>query len=566
MITKRTGGGVLIQALENNGIDHIFGVPGESYLEALDALYGKEDKIRYITCRQEGGASFMAEAYARISGLPGICFVTRGPGACNASIGVHTAYQSSTPYILLIGQVPRQHTEREAFQEMDYRRMFSQMAKWVAQIDDAKRIPEYVNRALQTSMSGRPGPVVLVLPEDMLRDEVEVEDWLPAKPAQTWPGTQQMEQLHTLLQKSQRPLFIVGGSAWIDEARLIFEAFAKRNKLPVSVAFRRQGIFDATHDCYCGDLAWGPIPSLRDAVEKADLIVSFGARLNEGTTSKYSLPKAPRLKQTLVHIYPEAEELGRVYQADLMIHSGVCEMAQMLANMGKLNENKERAEWCQKLRSAYIAALDAGPQPGELDINKVMKYLRESLPKDTIVTTGAGNYADWPNKTYSYCGVDTNLSPISGAMGYSIPSAVCASITQPDRVVVGFAGDGEFLMNAQELAVARQYGGKPIIIVINNHLFGTIRMHQQRRHPGRVSGTELWNPCFASYAKAFDGYGEVVRTTDQFAPAFERARTSGKLAVLELLIDPECICYGMPELSQLPPIQEPALMLRTCPS
>jgi len=554
MVSKRTGGRVLVHALKNNGIDRIFGVPGESYLEVLDALYDAGEKIRYITCRQEGGAAFMAEAYARLTGLPGVCLVTRGPGAANASIGVHTAYQSSTPYILLIGQVPRQNTDREAFQEIDYRRMFGQMAKWVAQIDDAARIPEYINRAFQTALSGRPGPVVLALPEDMLRDEVEVEDLEPANPARTYPGTQQLAQLHNMLEKSQRPLFIVGGSIWTDQARLAFEAFAGSNNLPVSVAFRRQGIFDGNHDSYCGDLAWGPIPSLRAAVEEADLIISFGARLNEGTTSKYSLPQAPKPKQPLVHIYADAEELGRVYQADLMIHAGVCEMAEAFTAMAVLTENQERSNWCRKLRAGYIEALDAGPQPGDLDMNLVMDYLRKNLPKDAIVTTGAGNYADWPNRIYHYCGVDTNLSPISGAMGYSVPSAVCASITRPDRLVIGFAGDGDFLMNAQELAVAQQYGGKPIIIVVNNNLYGTIRMHQQRRHPGKVSGTELWNPNFASYAEAFDGYGEVVRTTEEFAPAFERARASGKPAVLELQIDPECICYGMPRLSQLPPI------------
>ncbi len=554
MAGKRSGGRVLVQALSNNGVDRIFGVPGESYLEVLDALYETRDEIGYVTCRQEGGASFMAEAHAKLTGRPGICFVTRGPGAANASIGVHTAFQNSTPYILLIGQVPRTNIDREAFQELDYRRVFGQMAKWVAQIDDAERIPEYINRAFQTAMSGRPGPVVLALPEDMLRDEVEVGDLEPAKPVRTWPGAQQLSQFRDMLEKSVRPLFIVGGSIWTNQARLAFESFAKRNNLPVSVAFRRQGVFDGKHDCYCGDMAWGPVPSLRAAAEQADLIVSFGARLNDGTTSKYSLLTPPKLKQPLVHIYAGAEELGGLFQADLMIHSGVCEMAEAFAAMGNLAGSEARADWRKKLRDGYVDALDAGPQPGDLDMNVVMRYLRENLPEDAIVTTGAGNYADWPNRIYTYCGVDTNLSPISGAMGYSVPSAVCASITRPDRVVVGFAGDGDFLMNAQELAVARQYGGSPIIIVVNNNLYGTIRMHQQRRHPGRVSGTELWNPDFAAYAEAFDGFGEVVRTTSEFGPAFERARASGKPSVLELRIDPECICFGMPRLSQLPPL------------
>jgi len=546
----RSGGRVLVDALCNNGVSAIFGVPGESYLEVLDALY-EHPSIKYITCRQEGGAAFMAEADAKLTCRPGVCIVTRGPGAANASIGIHTAFQNSTPLILLIGQVPRKNLEREAFQEIDYRRMFGQMAKWVAQISDPARIPEFVNRAFHMAMSGRPGPIVLALPEDMLREMTDVADLCAATPVQAAPSGKDIDSLRAMLSDAERPLFILGGSVWTDAARLAFEEFARANDLPVAVSFRRQDLFDNRHDSYAGDMAWGPIPSLRKAVEQADLIVALGARMNDGTTTKFTLPALTGRSNKFVHIYPEADELGRVYQADLMIVSGVCEAAFALKEAGVIAGSQKWRDWKNEIHRGYLDSLDPGPQPGELDMGKVMAFLRNRLSANAIVTNGAGNYADWPNKIYQYGGIGTMLAPISGAMGYSVPSAVAAAIRHPERVVVGFAGDGDFLMNGQELAGATQYGVAPIILVINNNLYGTIRMHQQNRHPGRVSGTTLINPDFATYAKAFGGYGEKVERTEDFEAAFERAVASGKPAILELVIDPECICINMPKLSDL---------------
>ena len=547
-MAKRSGGRVLVEALSINGVENIFGVPGESYLEVLDALYDHQPRIAYITCRQEGGASFMASAHSRLTGRTGVCFVTRGPGATNASIGVHTAFQDAAPMILLVGQVPRGNIEREAFQEIDYRRMYGQMTKWVAQIEDPARIPEFINRAFQVAQSGRPGPVVLALPEDMLREMTDTPDLTAAIPVHAHPGLQDLERLQAMLAQAARPLVILGGSVWRDQARLALQEFCLRNNIPVAVAFRRQGTFDGHHDCYAGDVAWGNIQSLSNAIDECDLLISLGARLDEGTTGKYKVLQPPLLKQKFIHIHAQAEELGRVFKADLMVNAGVCEMAFALQKLD-LKSHTRLADWRARLRAGYIASLSASPQPGELDMGLVMAHLRKVLPRDTVVATGAGNYADWPNKTYPYSSCSSNLSPISGAMGYGVPAAVMASIVEPGRCVVCFTGDGDFLMNGQELATAMQYGGKPIILVVNNGLYGTIRMHQQHRHPGRVSGTELINPDFAMYAMSFGAHGETVTRTEQFAAAFERARTCGRAAVLELRIDPESICYNAPALS-----------------
>jgi acetolactate synthase-1/2/3 large subunit len=549
-MADRTGGKLLVEALAVNGVETVFGVPGESYLAALDAFADTASTIKYITCRQEGGASFMAGAYARLTGKTGICFVTRGPGAANASIGVHTAFQDSAPMILLVGQVPRSSLDREAFQEIDYRRMYGEMAKWVAQVDDADRLPEYVNRAFQTALSGRPGPVVLVLPEDMLLDKTDAPLLDAANPAQANPGAEDLSRLLEMLEAAANPLFLLGGSVWTDDARLAFEAFARINNLAVSAAFRRQDVFDNHHESYVGDIAWGNIASLTKAIEECDLLISLGARLDAGTTCNYKVLQPPSLKQKLVHIYPSAEELGRVFKADLMINSGVCEMAYALQDV-TLNSRERWSGWSQEVRQGYLDSLIATPQPGDLDMGLVMAHLREVLPRDTIVTTGAGNFADWPNKIFQYSGCGTCLSPISGAMGFGVPAAVAASLSCRERTVICFTGDGDFLMNAQEMATAAQYGGKPIILIINNNLLGTIRMHQQSHHPGRVSGTELVNPDFAMYARSFGAFGETVTRTEDFAPAFARAQASDNMALLELQIDPESICYNMPPLSEL---------------
>ncbi|NOZ42840.1 MAG: thiamine pyrophosphate-binding protein [Alphaproteobacteria bacterium] len=552
-MAKHTGGSVLINALEINGVEKIFGVPGESYLEALDSLYDHKAHMEYITCRQEGGAGFMAAAYARLTGKAGICFVTRGPGAANAAIGVHTAFQDSAPMILLVGQVPRDNLEREAFQEMDYRRMFGQMAKWIAQIDDPSRIPEFINHAFQVAHSGRPGPVVLALPEDMLREETDISDLTPAQPVYANPGMADIQRMQDMLAQAKKPFVIIGGSVWRDSARLAFEEFCLRNSIPVAAAFRRQDLFDNHHDCYIGDVAWGNIDSVTRAIEECDLLISFGARLDEGTTCKYTVLTPPVLKQKFIHIYPQAEELGRVFKADLMINAGVCEMAFALQNIDLDNQGRF-AGWCRTLREGYIQSLTASPQPGDLDMGVIMAHIREVLPRNAIVTAGAGNYADWPNKIYQYSGCGTNLSSVCGAMGYGVPAAVMASIVHPDRTVLCFSGDGDFLMNGQELATAVQYGGQPIILVVNNGLYGTIRAHQQRRHPGRVSGTELVNPDFALLAKSFGAYGETVTRTEDFPEAFARAQKFDGAALLELRIDPESICYNSSTLSDIEPL------------
>jgi acetolactate synthase-1/2/3 large subunit len=549
-MATRTGGRLLIEALEANGVQTIFGVPGESYLEALDALSEPASGIEFISCRQEGGASFMAGAYARLTGKPGICFVTRGPGAANASVGVHTAYQDSAPMILLVGQVPRSSSDREAFQEIDCRCMYGEMSKLVVQVDEADRLPEYINRAFQTVSSGRSGPVVLVLPEDMLLQQTDAPILEVANAVQAHPGAADLALFCEMLDAANKPLILLGGSVWTDEARRVFEAFSLRNNLPVVAAFRRQDVFDNHHECYAGDVAWGNIASVTRALDECDLLVSLGARLDAGTSCNYETLQPPILRQKLIHVYPGAEELGRVYKADLMINSGVCEMAFAL-NEVKLASRERWLDWSKAARQGYLDSLTANPQPGDLDMGLVMAHLREVLPRDSIVTTGAGNFADWPNKIFQYSGCGTCLSPISGAMGFGVPAAVAASLTCPERQVICFTGDGDFLMNGQEMATAAQYGGKPIILVINNNLYGTIRMHQQIRHPGRVSGTELRNPDFVMYARSFGAHAELVTRTEDFPSAFERAQASDNMALLELQIDPESICYNMPPLSDL---------------
>jgi acetolactate synthase-1/2/3 large subunit len=540
MNTIRSGGKILVDALAINGVKNIYGVPGESYLEVLDALYDHAPDMQYITCRQEGGAAFMAAAEGAMTGEPSICFVTRGPGATNASIGIHSAFQHSTPMIVFVGQVSRGHIEREAFQELDYRRVFGQMAKWVAQIDDPARIPEYVNRAFQVAMAGRPGPVVLALPEDMLREETLVVDLAAYDRQEPFADPDKLEQLHILLKQATKPFVLVGGSPWTAEGNKALHEFVSKWDLPVGVVFRRQDVFDNHHSSYCGDHSWGPIPSLRKLTDDADLIIALGTRLNYGTTSKYEHMVPPVLKQKLIHIYPDGAELGRVYKADLPIQAGVNAISKALAKL-EPPQKSTWAKWRLEGRSGFEKSLNPGKQTGNLDMAEVMRFLRNRLPKDTIVSAGAGNFSDWPARNYTYGGLGTNLAPISGAMGYAVPAAVMASINFPDKLVVGFSGDGDFLMNGQELATAKHYGAKPIILVINNGLYGTIRVHQQRHHPGRSVGTELTNPDFSAYAKAFGGHGETVVRTEDFPAAFERAVTSGLPSIIELQIDSDAI-------------------------
>ncbi|CAH0160016.1 Acetolactate synthase isozyme 2 large subunit [Massilia sp. Bi118] len=546
---SRSGGQILVDALQVHGVDTAFGVPGESYLDVLDALH--DSNIRFVINRQEGGAAFMAEAYGKLTGKPGICFVTRGPGATNASIGVHTAYQDSTPMILFIGQVGTDFMDREAFQEIDYRRMYGQMAKWVAQIDRADRIPEYMARAFQVATSGRPGPVVLALPEDMLIAQAEVADTRRYQPVQASPSSAQISQLRTMLTEAKKPLLLLGGGTWTDAACADVQKFAEANGLPVACAFRFQDLLDNDHPHYVGDVGIGINPKLAARVKEADLLIAFGPRLGEMTTSGYSLLASPVPKQRLVHIHPDPQELGSVYQAELMIAGGAPETAHMLAAM----EPVDPAAWRHTVEEAKAELRAWQEQPpifkdgsAPLDLWQLVQDMQAALPHDTIITNGAGNYATWAHRFWRYGAMRTQLAPTSGAMGYGVPAGVAAKIVDPQRTVVTFAGDGEFMMTGQELATAVQYRAGLILIVFNNNMFGTIRMHQEREYPGRVSGTELHNPDFAALAQAYGGQGEVVEKTADFAAALQRAvafTNEQKLpAVIELRYDGNLITPG----------------------
>ncbi|RDD63607.1 thiamine pyrophosphate-binding protein [Ferruginivarius sediminum] len=535
----RTGGQILIDQLRIHGADRAFCVPGESYLAALDALHDAPE-IALTVCRQEGGAAMMADAYGKLTGKPGICFVTRGPGATNASSGVHVAFQDSTPMILFIGQVGRGMRDREAFQEIDYRRMYGQLAKWVAEIDDPARIPEYVSRAFHTAMAGRPGPVVLALPEDVLTESTVVADVPACRPVRAYPGAGEMAELRERLSRAKRPFVLLGGGGWSQQAKADMEAFAQANDLPVGCSFRCQDYFDNAHGCYAGDVGIAPNPKLAERVREADLLLVVGARLGEMTTAGYTLVQPPVPRQTLVHVHPGAEELGRVYQPALAIQAATPAFAAAVREMPPINH----PAWAGEAARAHADYLDWStpqPVPGPVQMAEVMAWLRERLPAEAVVCNGAGNYAGFVHRYHRYRAYRSQLAPTSGSMGYGVPAAVAAKLTRPDRPVVAFAGDGCFLMTGQELATAVHHGAAIVVIVVNNSMYGTIRMHQEREYPGRISGTGLTNPDFAALAHAYGAHGEVVETTEAFAPAFERALESGKPAVLELRIDPEAI-------------------------
>ncbi|WP_373990660.1 thiamine pyrophosphate-binding protein [Duganella sp. BuS-21] len=546
---SRTGGQILVDALKIHGVDTAFGVPGESYLDVLDALH--DSAIRFIINRQEGGAAFMADAYGKMTGKPGICFVTRGPGATNASIGVHTAFQDSTPMILFIGQVGSDFIDREAFQEIDYRRMYGQMAKWVTQIDRADRIPEYIARAFQIATSGRPGPVVLALPEDMLITKAAVADTRSYQPVQAAPSAAQIDTVRAMLASAKKPLVLIGGGGWNQQACADVQRFAEANHLPVSCAFRFQDLLDNEHPNYVGDVGIGINPKLAARVREADVILAIGPRLGEMTTSGYAIIAAPVPAQRLIHVHADTEELGSVYQAELMINSGMPQVAAMLAAM----EAVDASAWQGTVAAARADYAAWQEQPAifkdgkaPLDLWQVVQQIEKLAPHDTIITNGAGNYATWAHRFHSYGAMRTQLAPTSGAMGYSVPAGVAAKIIDPERTVITFAGDGEFMMNGQELATAVQYQAGVIIIVFNNAMFGTIRMHQEREYPGRVSGTTLHNPDFAALSAAYGGIGEVVTRTEEFAPALERAlahtREKNLPALIELRYDGNLITPG----------------------
>ncbi|MEE9316794.1 MAG: thiamine pyrophosphate-binding protein [Rhodospirillales bacterium] len=534
----RTGGEILVEGLRTNNVSKVFCVPGESYLAALDAFHDVPE-IQLVVCRHEGGAAMMADAYAQLTGRPGVCFVTRGPGATNASSGIHVAFQDSTPLILLIGQIPRAHTEREAFQEIDYRRMFGEIAKWVGQVDDETRVAEYVNHAFHLAQAGRPGPVVLALPEDMLSARSNPADLAPAAEIQAHPGAGDMKALAGLLKKAERPLAIIGGGGWNEEACRDFQNFAEGAGLPVAVTFRCQDKFDNNHACYAGDLGVGPNPKLKKRVRDADLLLVVGPRLGEMTTGGYTLIDIPKPAQTLVHVHQGAEELGRVYQPALGINAGMKAFARALGAMKPVKG--KWGDWTQAAHDDYMAWTEPLEIPGPVQMGEIMAWLNQRLDGDSILCNGAGNFSVWCNRFYRYRGYGTLMGSTSGSMGYGVPSAVAAKLVYPERTVVAFTGDGDFMMTGQELATAVQYGANIIVLVGNNRMLGTIRMHQEKEYPGRISGTDLVNPDFAELARAYGAFGAVVEKTEDFAPAFEAAQESGKPAVLEIRLDSEAI-------------------------
>ncbi|MEP9388732.1 thiamine pyrophosphate-binding protein [Mesorhizobium sp. KR9-304] len=535
----KTGGQLIVDALEANGVERIFCVPGESYLAVLDALY--DSPIKTIVCRQEGGAAMMADCEGRLTGRPGICFVTRGPGATNASAGVHIARQDSNPMILFIGQIARGIREREAFQEVDYKRFYGDMAKWVVEIDDASRIPELVTRAFAVATSGRPGPVVIALPEDMLTDLVDAPKPRAFTPVETRAGEPEITALQTSLDKAQRPFVILGGTRWTEEAVRQMCASLERWKLPAGCSFRRQALCDQLHPSYAGDVGIGVNPKLAAYIKAADLVLLVGCRFGEMPSADYTLLKSPYPDQKLVHVYPDPHELGRVYRPTVAINATPAAFAEAFAKTAPA-ATPAWANRTEELHQNYLE-WSTPPQtgPGTVHMGAIMTHLEAVLPEDAIICNGAGNFATWMHRFHRYRRFATQAAPTSGSMGYGVPAGVAAKHLFPDREVIVWAGDGDFLMHGQEFATAVQYGLPVIVVILNNGIYGTIRMHQERDYPGRVSGTDLANPDFAAYARAFGGHGETVEKTDEFAPAFERARKSGKPAIIEIKLDPEAI-------------------------
>jgi acetolactate synthase-1/2/3 large subunit len=536
---RRSGAQVLIDQLRIHGTDTIFGVPGESYLAALDALYAQRNSMRFIICRQEGGAANMAEAYGKLTGKPGICFVTRGPGATNASIAVHTAFQDSTPMILFIGQVGTDFVEREAFQEIDYRRMYGQMAKWVASIDRADRVPEYLSHAFHCAMSGRKGPVVLALPEDVLVETAAVADTDHYREVQASPAASDVERLRALLAAAERPLVVAGEGGWTAEVSRDVLAFCETNALPVACAFRCQDFVDNRSPSYVGVLGVAMDEAIALRLRDADLVLAVGGRLGEVPTRRYTLLEPPNPRQTLIRIHPDRSELARVYEADLVIAATLPEAASALRGLEPL-EPRWR-EWTAAARADYEDNLRHEPMEGPVDLGAIMAFLRGRLPADTVQTCGAGNFTVWAHRFAEFTQFGTQACPRSGSMGYGLPAAVAAQLVHPERVVVCFTGDGDFVMSSPELATAVQYDLPIVVLLVNNGMYATIRMHQERQFPGRVVGTDLENPDFVALAHAYGAHGERVERTDGFEPAFERALGSGKPAVLELPVDPERI-------------------------
>jgi acetolactate synthase I/II/III large subunit len=549
----RTGGEILVDQLAIHGVQHVFCVPGESYLAALDAFHGRA--IKLTVCRHESAAAMAAEAIGKVTGRPGICFVTRGPGATNASPGIHIARQDSSPMIVFVGQVGRDMREREAFQELDYRAVFGTMAKWATEIDDPARIPEIVSRAFHTACNGRPGPVVVALPEDMLRERMVVPDASAYQTIETWPGPAEMRRLQAMLAAAKKPIVIAGGSRWSETACAALARFAERFAIPVATTFRRGHLMDALHPCYAGDLGIGPNPKLIARIKGSDLVILIGDPMSEMPSQSYTLFGIPEPGVPLVHVMPDADELGRVYHAALAIQAGPTAFCAALDSLHAPAEIAWRGS-AETAHSDYLAwTEEPTQQPGGVNLGAVMVWLRKNLPADAVITLGAGNFTAWVHRFYRVRRYGGLVGPTAGSMGYGFPAALGMQTLHPERTVVCVAGDGDFLMTGQDFATAVQYNLPVVVIVSDNGLYGTIRMHQERHYPGRVVATELRNPDFADYARAFGGFGVRVEKTDDFPAAFAAARASGKPSIMHLKIDPEALT----PMASLSSIREKAL-------
>ncbi|MCK0140985.1 thiamine pyrophosphate-binding protein [Aliiroseovarius sp. F20344] len=538
----RHGGQILVDHLKTEGVERVFSVPGESFLAALDGLY--DSRIENIVCRQEGGAAMMAEAHGKLTGAPGVCFVTRGPGATNASAGIHVAMQDATPMVMFVGQIARGHRDRGAFQEVDYRAFFGPLAKWACEVETTDRLPEYLARAFHIARTGRPGPVVVALPEDMLSDLADVPDRPAAPTTQGHVGTADAQAIMAAITTSTHPLLIAGGPGWTAQTGAELMSFAAANDLPVATAFRRQDYVDNYHPNYVGDLGLGINPGLRSMFDEADTLVVLGSRLGDIVTGSYEMLDPSATCKKIVHVYPCAEELGRVYHADqTFVATGATAIA-TLAQQAPTTDHLW-SDWTAKGRASYESFQTPIETPGPIKLERIMHWLSDNLPADTVMTNGAGNYATWLHRYFRFKEYGTQLAPTSGSMGYGFPAAVAASLQHPDRTVIAWLGDGEFQMTLNEMSTSIQHGAKPIAIIVNNGRYGTIRMHQEKTYPARVSGTALVNPDFADLARAYGGHGETVTKTEDFEAAFRRAEASGKLAVIELVVDEQVATPGL---------------------
>jgi acetolactate synthase-1/2/3 large subunit len=533
----RTAAEVLVDQLQIHGVQHVFCVPGESYLAVLDAFH--DSALTVTVCRQEGGAAMMAEAIGKVTGRPGVCFVTRGPGATNASAGIHIARQDSTPLVMFVGQVARDMREREAFQELDYRAVFGSMTKWATEIDDPARVPEIVSRAFYTAANGRPGPVVVAIPEDMLVERVAVADAPPFAVVETSPGPAELKKFAEMLEAARSPIMLLGGSRWSQAASDAVGRFAQKHSLPVATTFRRAHVFDALNPCYAGDLGIGPNPKLVERIKAADLVILFGGRLGELPSQSYTLFDIPRPQVHFVHIHPGAEELGRVYSPTLAIHATPSAFAAALEHLELRRAVKGQGEAAHADYLEWTEKPTA--QPGNVNFGAVMVWLRDNLPADAIICNGAGNYAAWIHRFFRMRRFGQHVAPTAGSMGFGVPAAVAMKRLYRERIIVCVAGDGDFLMNGQEFATAVQYDLPFTVLIADNGIYGTIRMHQEREYPGRISATELRNPDFVAYARAFGGFGASVERTEDFPEAFKAAQACGKPAIIRLKIDPEAI-------------------------